>query len=131
LRPHVTHVMDVMATCAEVAGAKYPASVAGRDILPPEGRSLLPALLNRPDKPRTLIFEHEGHAAIRQGDWKLVGTNVLSRDGLQPEARWELYNVAGDPCEQRNLAAEQPAMVAEMSRKFLEEARRTHVLPRP
>ena len=114
--------MDIMATCVEVTGAKYPTTVAGRDILPPAGRSLLPALLNRRDEPRTLIFEHERNAAIRQGDWKLVGKNVLSRDGLQPTACWELYSVASDPSEQRNLAAEKPGIVEEMSRTFLEEA---------
>jgi arylsulfatase A-like enzyme len=130
-RPHLAHVMDIMATCVEVSGAQYPATVASRDILPMAGRSLLPALLGRPDEPRTLIFEHERNAAIRQGDWKLVGRNILSRDGLQPKACWELYNLASDPCEQRNLAAEKPHMVDEMSRTFLEEARRTLVLPMP
>ena len=130
-RPHITHVMDIMATCVEVSGAKYPASVAGRDILPMAGRSLLPALLDRPDEPRTLIFEHECNAAIRQGDWKLVGINVLSRDGLQTNARWELFNIADDPSEQHNLAAEKSDMVEQMSRKFLEEAWRTNILPMP
>ena len=130
-RPHVAHVMDIMATCVEVGGAHYPAAVAGRDILPTSGRSLLPALRGRPDEPRTLIFEHERNAAIRQGDWKLVGRNILGRDGLQPNARWELYNLAGDPCEQHNLAAEEPRRVDEMSRTFLDEARRTLVLPMP
>jgi arylsulfatase len=123
--------MDIMATCVEVSGAKYPASVAGQDIVPLSGRSLLPALLNRPDQPRTLIFEHEGNAAIREGDWKLVGQHVLGRDGLRPNARWELYDVARDPSEQHDRAAGQPARVAELSRKFLDEARRNLVLPMP
>ncbi len=130
-RPHVAHVMDIMATCVEVAGAAYPAAVEGRAILPPAGRSLLPALLGQPAEPRTLIFEHERNAAIRDGDWKLVGRDVLGRDGLRPGARWELYNLAGDPAEQHNLAATEPARVAELSRKFLDEARRTFVLPMP
>jgi arylsulfatase len=131
LRPHIAHIMDIMATCVDITGAKYPTSLAGRDIVPLSGRSLLPALLNRPDTPRTLIFEHEGNAAIRDGDWKLVGTQVLGREGLRPQARWELYDLASDPSEQHDRAAEQPALVAELSRKFLEEARRTFVLPMP
>jgi len=130
-RPHVAHVMDIMATCVEVAGAKYPASVAGKDILPLSGRSLLPALLDRPAEPRTLIFEHERNAAIRQGDWKLVARDILGRDGLQPDARWELYDLRRDPAEQHDLAAENAPTVQRLSQAFLEEARRTFVLPAP
>ena len=131
IREHLAHVMDVMATCVEVGGAAYPATRAGQDILPLSGRSLLPAFLNQPEEPRTLVFEHERNAALRQGDWKLVGQNVLGRDGLVPGARWELYNLRLDPTEQRDLAAEQPERVEQMSRKFLEEARRTLILPAP
>ena len=131
IRNHVTHVMDIMATCLELAGAAYPASVAGHDILPLSGRSLMPALRNQPATPRTLIFEHERNAAIRQGDWKLVGQNVLGRENLRPNARWELYDLSNDPVEQHDLAAEKPALVEELSRKFVEEARRTLVLPAP
>ena len=130
-RPQVIHVMDVMATCVDVAKAKYPATFAGHDVLPMEGRSLIPALLNQPAEPRTLIFEHERNAAIRQGDWKLVGKDVLDRDGVKVNGRWELYNLAVDPSEQHNLAAEKPDLVAKLAQKFLEEARRTDVLPMP
>lgn len=130
-RSHLAHLMDIMPTCVEVAGAKYPASAAGKDILPMSGRSLVPALQNRADEPRTLIFEHERNAAIREGHWKLVGQNILGRDGLRPGARWELYDLRSDPAEQRDLAAQRPAMVEDLSRKFLREARRTFVLPAP
>ena len=105
LRPHVAHLMDIMATCVEVTGAKYPAAVADKEILPMSGRSLLPALLHRPAEPRTLIFEHERNAAIRAGDWKLVGRNILGRDGLRPEARWELYDL---PATRPNSATSPP-----------------------
>ncbi len=130
-RTHVAHVMDIMATCVEVAEVKYPVSVAGKDILPLAGRSLLPALRDRPAEPRTLIFEHERNAAIRQGDWKLVGRDILGRDGLRPDARWELYDLRRDPAEQHDIAAENASTVQRLSHAFLEEARRTFVLPAP
>lgn len=130
-RPHVAHLMDIMATCVDVSGAKYPATFARRDILPLSGRSLVPALCNRPDEPRTLIFEHERHAALRTGDWKLVGRNILGRDGLRPDARWELYDLARDPAEQHDRAAGNAELVGRLSQAFLEEARRTFVLPAP
>jgi arylsulfatase len=123
--------MDIMATCVEAAAAKYPGAFAGHDILPMRGRSLLPAFRNEPEKPRTLVFEHEDNVAIREGNWKLVAQKALTRDGLQGDAQWELYNLADDPFEQHNVAAEKPELVARLSRKFLEEARRTNVLPKP
>jgi arylsulfatase len=131
VRPHVAHLMDVMATCCDVGGAPYPSTFGGRPIVPLEGRSLLPALLDRPPEPRTLIFEHERNAGLRRGDFKLVGRDVLGRTGLAPGARWELYNLATDPAEQHDLAAQQPALVDELGRLFLDEARRTLVLPAP
>jgi len=131
IRPHVAHVMDVMPTCVEIAGAEYPDRFNGRDVLPMEGRSLLPALRGEPDRPRTLLFEHERNTAIREGNWKLVGQKIIRREGLKPDAQWELYNIAADPTEQHDLAAEQPELVERLSKKFLDEARRTLVLPAP
>jgi arylsulfatase A-like enzyme len=130
-RHHLAHVMDIMATCVDVAGAQYPTTFGGHKILPLEGRSLVPALLDRPESPRTMIFEHERNAAIRDGDWKLVAHAGLARDGLRADARLELFNVRTDPAEQRDLAAEEPARVKTLARRFVEEARRTLVLPAP
>lgn len=90
----------------------------------------MPALRDAIPEPRTLIFEHEGHAAIRRGDWKLVGRGVVAGNGLR-HARWELYDVAADPAESRDLAAARPDMVAELTAAFEAEARRTFVLPAP
>jgi hypothetical protein len=55
----------------------------------------------------------------------------LARDGFCADARSEPFNVHRDPAEQRDLAAEQPARVETLARRFVEEARRTLVLPAP
>jgi len=130
-RSHVVHLMDIMATCVELAEVKYPAEYAGRKIRPLSGQSLVPAFLNRPVEPRLLIFEHEGNAALREGDWKLVGQQVIGKEGLRPMARWELYDMVRDPTEQHDLAREKPGIVERLSQKFQEEARRTFVIPAP
>jgi arylsulfatase A-like enzyme len=127
----VSHVMDIMATCVDLGGAGYPKRRNGADILPPEGRSLAPAFSGKPDVPRTLIFEHEHNAAIRQGDWKLVSENGLGKTGMRPGAVWRLHDLANDPCEQHDLAKEQPERVEQMATAFLNEAKRTLVLPAP
>ena len=129
LRPHVGHVMDFMATAVELADATYPQQFAGHDILPMEGRSLVPAFKGDPPQPRTLVYEHERNIAIRVGDYKLVAHNGVGPDGLRPEARWELYNLNDDPTEQHDLAEQQPDRVARMLEMLKVEIQRTLILP--
>ena len=87
---------DVVPTVLEATGAAYPASYAGRDPLPLEGRSMLPALRGGRVEPGTLYWEHIGNTAIRRGRWKLV------REHGQP---WELYDIDTDRAELANVAA--------------------------
>lgn len=125
------HVFDVMATCVDLSGAKYPKKFHGHEILPMEGQSLVPALKGEKRPGRVLVFEHEHNWAIRIGDWKLVSENGLGRNGLRPNAVRKLYNLKDDPTEQHDLSAKHPDRVESMTKKFLSEARRTLVLPAP
>ncbi|NBV23195.1 MAG: arylsulfatase [Proteobacteria bacterium] len=122
LRPQVGHLVDLMATCVEVGGAKYPAELDGSKILPPEGKSLLPAFANQPLTRDFLAWEHEGNRALREGTWKLVAV------AGQP---WELYDLSRDRTEMNDLASSEPERVRTMAAKWDEWARRTNVLPRP
>lgn len=100
------HLIDVMATCLDVAQASYPTQHRGKPILPLEGRSLLPVLQTGSREPHPAIFwEHEGNRAVLQGDWKLVS---------RYPGDWELYNLALDRTEMQNLAPREPARVASM-----------------
>ena len=112
-----------MATLVEVAGAKYPAEFKGKAILPMEGRSLVPAFDNQPIEREALFWEHEGNAAVRAGDWKLVR---LGRKGT-----WELYNLKLDRTELHDLSAQEPRRVRELSEKWEAWAERAHVKPYP
>lgn len=122
------HLIDIMATCVDVSGAKYPDALAGRQIEPAEGVSLLP-LLKDPSKtavpglPRLLFWEHEGNAAVRSGDWKLVR---IARRGP-----WELYDMASDRTELHDLAGAHADLVADLAAKWEAWAERTHVKPYP
>jgi arylsulfatase A-like enzyme len=123
LRQQPGHLVDLMATCVDVSGAPYPAEFKGMPILPMEGRSLVPAFGNQPIERDAIYWEHEGNAAIRAGDWKLVR---LGRNGP-----WELYNLKTDRTELHDLAAEQPERAKELAAKWDAWARRASVIPYP
>ena len=114
-------VIDIMATCVELAGAHYPTDHERNRILPLEGVSLAPAFTGDPIRREVLYWEHEGNRAIRIGKWKLVARG--------PAEPWELYDMQRDRTELHDLAAQQPRRVAEMAAKWEAWARRTGVLP--
>lgn len=117
------HLIDLMTTCLDAAGAKYPAEFAGQRIQPMEGVSLVPAFSGRPvPRPQPLCWEHEGNRAIRSGDWKLVSKHP---------GGWELYDVASDRTEMNNLAAQQPERVKAMTAQWDAWASRAGVRPWP
>ncbi|MDG3005324.1 arylsulfatase [Paludisphaera mucosa] len=119
----VGHVIDLMPTCLELAGVAYPNQFDGHDLKPLEGESLAPALRGRPrEGPRTLFFEHEGARAVLAGDWKSVAL---------PRGEWELYHVADDATETRDLALREPRRVAELARMWRAWAERVGAVDRP
>ena len=110
------HVIDLMPTCLELAGAEYPKQFAGHDLKPLEGESLVPALKGQAGRTdRGLYFEHEGGRAMISGGWKIVA---------HAGAKWELYDIARDATETRDLAAEQPERVLQMAPEWRVWARR-------
>ena len=105
LRHNVGHVIDLVPTLLELAGAK-PELPAGAPPFP--GRSLVPALARDGSVSRDYVFfNHEGNRALRMGDYKLVSARE-DRDA------WELFNLAIDRGEQHDLAATQPERVRAM-----------------
>lgn len=103
---NVGHVMDIMPTLLDVAGAEYPAKYNGVEIQSVEGKSLLPFFKGEERKPHEYIFwEHVGNRAVRKGDWKLV-----AEEGHE----WELYNLANDPTEMNNIVDERPEIANEL-----------------
>lgn len=123
LRDQQSHIIDIMSTCVDVSGAQYPTNYNGHDILPMEGRSLVPAFANQPIQRDAIYWEHEGNAAVLQGDWKLVR---FRWNGV-----WELYNIKADRTEQHDLSASQPDKVKQLSALWNAWAKRDNVLPEP
>ena len=117
-----THIIDLMATCVEVAGARYPATFHGKKILPLEGKSLVPSFSGGRVGHEALFWEHNGKCAILEGDWKLV--RLVG-------APWELYDLKRDRTELNNLARQAPERVRALEAKWNVWAERTGVFPKP
>lgn len=119
------HVKDLMATCLEAAGVAQPASRAGRAALPSDSSSLLAAMRDPGfSRNEALYWEHEGNRAVREGNWKLVSVynNIheeMNRVGTgRRTGHWELYDLANDRTELRNLAAANPDRVQAMAARY-------------
>ena len=115
------HLIDIMATCIDLAGADYPKESAGEKIKPLQGVSMRPLFAGKSIKRTQPIFiEHEGNRAVREGKWKLVGKEN------QP---WELYDMERDRTELHDLASSEPAKVQELIAKWDAYTVRADVLP--
>lgn len=123
LEPQPAHLIDLMATCVNLAHASYPKEYQGESIQPMEGVNLVPAFSGQPlNRSQPIFWEHEGNRALRDGDWKLVAKH--------PEG-WELYNIATDRTEGDNLASKNPDRVKAMSEQWQAWADRVGVKPWP
>ena len=120
LRHQPGQLVDIMATCVDVAGAAYPKKLAGHDIVPMEGKSLAPAFDDKPIVREALYWEHENNRAVRRGKWKLVSK------ARKPS---ELYDMESDRTELADQAAAKPELVKELSALWDAWAHRAHVLP--
>jgi arylsulfatase len=127
LRHQPGHLIDLMATCVDVAGAHYPAEFRGQAIKPMEGRSLTPAFADEAIDREAIYWEHKGNRAVRVGKWKLV---AKGRSG-QDDVTWELYDIDADRSELHDLASQQPDRVREMAALWRAYAERANVLPWP
>lgn len=127
LRYQVGHVIDLMPTCVELAGGKYPDSFKGNSILPMEGTSLVPTFTGTSIGERMLFWEHQATRAVREADWKLVADKETNVPPYILD--WELYNLADDRSEVNNLVALYPERVARMDSLWNAWAERCTVYP--
>jgi arylsulfatase A-like enzyme len=114
------HIVDMMPTVLELAGASYASQINGQTLVPLEGRSLGPVLTGGIRPPAVYGWEHEGNRAIRDGDWKLVSR--FPRD-------WELYDMRADRLETNDRAGRMPEKVAALAAEYEAWAQRVGVKP--
>ena len=129
-REQTGHLIDIMATAVDLAGADYPKTHNGYNIQPMEGQSLVPSFSSNEATDRLLIWEHYRNAAIRKGKWKLVKRNWKDSRKKEP-GEWELYDLAQDRSEMNNLVMTHPAVAEELKALWEKHAHRTKIYPKP
>ena len=112
--------LDLFPTLAEITGAAIPANVK------PDGRSLVPLLKDKAAAwDDRALFIHVGRwgngkaaeskhhgAAVRTSQYRMVSS------GRAGEPKWELYEIAKDPGEKMNIAADHPEVIRDLRGKF-------------
>ena len=101
------HVVDMFPTFASLAGATTAKSK------PLDGLNVWETIASGKASPRTeVVYNVEPfRGAVRQGDWKLIWRSLIP-------SSVDLYNIAEDPSETKNLAAAHPEKVAAMQERI-------------
>ena len=99
---------DIAATILSMAGAALPGSrYGGRPVLPITGKDLMPLIDGRKKRvygeEESIGYELTGHAALFQGDYKLVRNLAPLGDG-----EWRLFDIVSDPGETKDLKLQLP-----------------------
>ena len=97
--------LDILPTALDAIGVEPPAEPAF------DGKSLLPLLTNQSKTHHDTLYwskGDDGEWAVRRGDWKLHGQ----------KKSLELYNLASDPSEQKDIAHRHADIVGELTAAF-------------
>ncbi|MBE9663978.1 arylsulfatase [Mucilaginibacter myungsuensis] len=124
------HEMDIMPTILDITKTAYPKTYNGKDIIPVEGKSMVPTFTNQEVKREAIFWDHEMNRAVRMGKWKLVSEADLKGKTYKSHP-WELYDITTDRAELNDLAAQHPDLVKKMSDMWDAYAKRTNILPAP
>ncbi len=129
LRDQFHHVNDLVPTLYDLLGVTPPSTYRGVEQLPVSGTSMAYTFddAGAPSTKAVQYFEMMGHRGIYADGWKAVTRHDFGASF--DDDRWELYHLASDRSECRDLAAEQPERLAEMIELWWAEAEAQGVLP--
>lgn len=137
IRTQYGHVIDLLPTTLELAGATARESIRGIPQQPVEGTSLAYSI-DDPDAASRHLTQYYyvfGGRAIYRGGWKasLAAVDPLFGDGKAGKSSatpaWKLYNLNADPTERVDLSAKYPEKVAELEALFEREAQTHNLYP--
>lgn len=123
LRHTPGHVIDFVPTVLELAAVTPPKQLKGKPVPPLPGKSLVPVFAKDGSLKRdSLWWLHEGNRALRVEDWKIVAAGK--------DSPWELYNLAVDRTETKDLARDHPEKVRELAARWTQQFEEISALAR-
>ncbi|MCC7464080.1 MAG: sulfatase-like hydrolase/transferase [Gammaproteobacteria bacterium] len=137
VRSQFHHVIDIAPTIYEAVGISPPAQVNGVQQEPIAGVSMVYSFSHpaAPSARTSQYFELMGNRAFYQDGWiasTTPGNMPWTRGGrpVDPDSfHWELYDLTQDYSQAHDLAAQNPAKLAELQAGFKAAAQANHVLP--
>ncbi|MEI8109052.1 MAG: arylsulfatase [Verrucomicrobiota bacterium] len=140
IRSQFSSVIDIVPTILDAVGVKEPTMINGVKQKPIEGFSLVKTFDNakEPTPHKTQYFEMQGSRGVYENGWVACTTPLRvpwakaapGTASIKPDDfKWELYNVAMDFSESKNLAAENPKKLKELQTVFDREAKKYNVYP--
>ncbi|HYF44639.1 MAG TPA: arylsulfatase [Acidimicrobiales bacterium] len=129
MRRQYAHVTDLLPTLLDVLGLDHPAERHGVEVKRLEGGSLMPSLqdADAPSPHREQVYETNGHRGFYRDGWEVVTVH----QPLTPfdDAEWELYHLAADPTELRDLAGDEPERLRELADAWERAAWENRIYP--
>ncbi|MDN7247058.1 arylsulfatase [Planococcus shenhongbingii] len=128
VRNQFAHAIDVTPTIYDLAGIELPKEIKGVKQMPLQGESFAETFEDDEVSTRdTQYFENNGQRAIYSEGWKAIAKHV-PKTPYEKDV-WELYHVAEDVSESKNLAADNPKKLKELQKLFDKEAKKYGVMP--
>ncbi|MDD7985201.1 arylsulfatase [Lentisphaera marina] len=115
------HIIDILPTCLEAAGVKFPDSFKGIKPVQADGINLMAAVKGAELENRPFFWEHLKSRAVYRDGWKLLADKTL----------WKLYDLSKDPGEQCDLSSKHPERASALKALWTEWAEEYDVIPWP
>lgn len=132
MRHQYHHSVDIVPTLLELTGLEMPEVYRGVKQYPLSGVSMAYTFDAKPDdktRKDRQYYAMFGTRGIWEGGWKAVAIHPPFGKGDYENDAWELYNVAVDRSESKNLAEEHPEKLEALKKLWFEEAEKNLVLP--
>lgn len=128
IREQYVHVSDITPTVLDLLGVELPEKIKGIKQEPLTGESFKQSLTNpKAEGKKTQYYEHLGQRAIYHDGWKAIGIHQNGED--YDKDVWELYHVAEDMTEHKNVARDNVKKLKELQELFNTEAEKFNVFP--